>query len=447
MAAVLKLSYIDPSAGATDLNLIDTSGIMLEGKGWIPKVASVGAGGVAQDVMETLTVYIVGTSHDDVATNEQALSDMMRRAGNYWRDVNRRSPVWLYAQLSGETNARRALVKEISWRWISQHYSEEMIDFKPRLKITINRMGAWEALTASTYEEVAAVASLGGQFDYTGAPASDVVGTLPSRLNDLFIWESAVNTSVMWAGIRSAELHTIGAYDPVWTFAADFVPDVDAADVADATAFDGNRMEIDFAVTPGWARRASAGGTNLDGDNTGDHLILLRAYTDVGTEADIKILFSLTSANEDAIYTSIQGITDNAWTIYPISGALLNYEDSPNVEFWARRTNGAGSLHIDCLVFIPVDAFFLFVEGTNVIGPALGTSFGWSVREDGVIQGHSSLTGRDVGNVQMEGPGVPIGHGVMVICGARSGRASTKTDTFTLKMNHLERWAALRGSE
>jgi hypothetical protein len=447
MAAIAKLNY-----GATNLSLLDASGLYVaadESGRWIPSVAGIGPDGLPRNATETIPLLVHGTSHDDVASITQGLSDMMRYANNYWRDVDRVNPVWLHSKLDGETNERRALVQQITWRWLSQHYSGDMIGFEPRIQAAIERIGAWEQTTASTAVETAAIQSIGGLYDYTAAGAADVVGTLPARLDYLYTWANAANLSVMWAGIRAAEKHSLTSYDPILDFASEYTPGTDASDVVDATARSGSRMEITFATQTGWYSRASGANNIGDGTNSGeggDNLALLRAYVDAGTVADIKLGFSFVSA-DGISYTNIQRIDATSWTIYPIQG-LWNNEGLPTVDLWAKRVSGSGSLHVDCFVLTPVDALFLFAEGTGVMGNgAIGNALQIFTRPDNVVQAYSARLSADVGDVSMEGPGIPPGDGRLVVCAARADRASTLTDTLTLKMNHWQRWASLRGNE
>ncbi len=452
MAAVAKLNYTDTGASGVNLSFLDDSGLYITSPGWIPKITQIGIDGLPTAVAEQIELWVNGTSYDDVATIEQSLADMMRMTANYWSDPDREVPVWLHSQLSGETNERRALVRAIAMAWLTEHYSQDMVSFKPRLKAAIERFGGWEQTTESTYKETSGISSTGGLnglYDYTAAPAADVVGTLPSRLNYLITWANSASMSVFWAGIRSEEKHTLGSYDPVFTFAADFTPGTDAADVVDATAKDGNRMNITFA-TATWASRATNGGGAI-GDGTspgesGDHLILLRAKVDAGTVADVKLSFSNISVTENVTYTGVQRISATSWTIYPLDG-LFNNSDRPDLTMWARRVSGSGDLDIDCLIFIPVDSFFLFAEGTNVIGTNASAGLQIFTRPDGVEQAYSASLAERVSNVQMVGPGIPVGDGRMVICAARTDRVSVLTDTLTIKMNHWPRWASLRGNE
>jgi hypothetical protein len=324
-----------------------------------------------------------------------------------------------------------------------------MIGFEPVLQAEIMRVGAWEQTTASTAVETAAIASIGGQYDYTAAGAADVVGTLPARLDFLHAWANAASMSVMWAGIRAAEKHSLTSYDPIWDLASEFAPGTDASDVADATARIGTRMEIDFASEAGWASRATGSNNIGDGSDSGeggDNLAILRAYTDANTVADIKVGTAFVSA-DGVSYTDIQRIDGSSWTMYPIQG-LINNQGLPTIDLWAKRVSGAGSLHFDCFVLIPVDSLFLFAEGTAVMGTAnIANSLRFFTRPDGVAKAFSSALSVNVNDMEMEGPGIPVGDGRLVVCAARASRASTVTDTLTLRMNHWQRWASLRGNE
>lgn len=451
MAAVLKLSF-----DGTDLSFLDTSGMFLVDPGWIPKVGDLGADGKAGRVKEAILVEINGASYDDVGANEQALSDMMRVC-RIWRQDKRMEAVWLHSKLDGETGERRALVHNISWRWKSQHYAGAMVSFSPRLTIIIERDGAWEQLADTPDVDIAAVATVGGMLDYTVGPGADVVGTLPARLSKLETWANAADLGVLWGGFRSDEKHgDAGAFDPVLNIEGLTSVGADTADVGDATAENGTRTDVDFTVTEGWGLRkrgfvTAIGNASIE-EESSPFLMIVRAYCDAATEAEIKISHNNNSTIADTSseqFTEAVAIDANAWTFYPLVGLWDNFR-APHMRLYARRTAGAGELHMDVIVFMPTDEYFIFGEQVSMIGnPAVGFRLTLETFADGIINGYSGSLNYSglVSNVEATGPGVPIGDGRLVVCAARDNRVSVLTDTLTVRTAFFPRWAALRGAE
>lgn len=393
---------------------------------------------------------VIGTSHDNVAALVQGLDEMRWRADEYVRDRSQQYAVWLHAQLSGETGERRAMARQVGVEWLSEHYSGEMVGFRPGLRVAVEREPYWERTSATTEVETGSLSTLGGVYDYTASPAADVVGDVPARLNRLYAWESGSNLSVLWAGFRSVNKHgSLASFDPCWGV-SEGTEDTDTSSVADATAQGGTRVEVTFATEAGWARRGydvmQIGDSSRPGEK-GPFLMLLRAKVDAGTEADVKLVRFHVGVDDDGVWTEPKRITATGWTIHPLG--LWENEGGPMLEYWARRVSGAGSLHLDCIVFIPTDEYFLFAEGTSILGHTnISNSLQFYTRADNSIVGYAAgLGGVDVYDVEAEGVGVPVGDGRLVVCAARADRASTLGDSLTLKMGHYPRWCNLRGAE
>ena len=79
MAIALKLVYGDPNAASTTLNLIGgTDGIYLAENGWVPAAADIND---PQPVIESITLEIMGSSHDNLASQAVARKLGLRRFG------------------------------------------------------------------------------------------------------------------------------------------------------------------------------------------------------------------------------------------------------------------------------------------------------------------------------------------------------------------------------
>jgi len=467
MAAVVKFRR-----DTTDLNLLDTSGFQLDDPGWEPRIATPVYGARPGAVEEVLECTLIGTSHDDIATNMQALDFMRVMADEYMRDRMQEHPVWMHAQLSGETNGRRALVHGIAAEWMSPHYSGEMVGLRPRVELGVVRDGLWEATSAVTMPGATPTAGASVVYDYTASPGADVVGDVPARISNLKITNS--NITQLWMGARSANKHgTLANFEPIWDCAdTDCTLGTDASRNADANASGGNRV----TVSPGtatWAKRLTMVlddiTSNYD-DNYGRFLWLLRAATGTSSTWEVQLRHGYDqlsdSAHVQGPIVEIDGSGKSSSYFYSEMGVreipLLSiqadattgmYERSNAIQSWARRTSGSDYLYLDCLCPIPVDEGYLIASGLKPAGAA-----GWVfytetpkgdlhlfsmellVPNSRVRRADSPISGRLT---------LPVGDGRLVIVYSRG--TSTLSDQITIcgsdSGRYYPRWLSLRGSE
>lgn len=77
-----------------------------------------------RNVIETLKTRLVGASHNDISTTMQTLATLKQEA-KQWHTTNwQKTPVYLTAQASGESNPRYALVYKIRWAWQRSPYGK-----------------------------------------------------------------------------------------------------------------------------------------------------------------------------------------------------------------------------------------------------------------------------------------------------------------------------------
>jgi len=121
MASQLKLvRTYDGTADIDTLDLLNyTDGFDIAYEGWIPKVP-------AQDeseVIDTLTLRVAGTSHDDLASKLQRIAQFSEYARWYRQNPSERYGVWLRAKLSDESEARQTFVHNIDHAPAASVYS------------------------------------------------------------------------------------------------------------------------------------------------------------------------------------------------------------------------------------------------------------------------------------------------------------------------------------
>jgi len=472
MAAVVQLKR-----SSTTLNLLNTSGLHVADVGWVPKIAALRDRFEPMVVEEVIEADLFGSSHDNVAVTMQALHDMEVWAAEYRRDSLTEHPVWLHAQTSDETSQRRAAVRRVASKWLSQHYSGEMIGSQPVVQIAVERQGAWEKTTASEMDNnISPGAAASVTYDYTATNGDDIIGDLPARIEQLEIRPAANDTlSKLWIGLRSANKHgTLTNFINVWECEdAGATLGTNAANGADATASDGNRTRI----TPGtatWAKRLTIELKDVssnESDNFGRFLWLLRAQVSAGTW-EIQFRYGYTQmADADFIEGPVKEWTNTTWgfrsqgiasiplrdlRVLTTTLVTADVEGEWAIQVWARRTSGAGTLDIDCICPIPVDEGFFRAWGmslTNAGGVPHRLIFSESPLGGkgcvaGVIGGSSYL--EHVPPFEADNFRLPIGDGRM-ICVYEGSSGSVIGDQITFNAAdqgyYYPRWLSLYGGE
>jgi hypothetical protein len=136
--------------------LANTAGFALKRGGYLPGMALDGR------VSDVLTVDVIGTSHNDLATKLIALEDYFQRA-RWAGETPERYQIWLRAQMTNETNARQSLVLGGSHGDKAGFYSppaspgNRIVDYP----IVIDRLPVWEAIAATTIS-LSNISSVGG---------------------------------------------------------------------------------------------------------------------------------------------------------------------------------------------------------------------------------------------------------------------------------------------
>jgi len=116
MASTLKLKQGD-SGTELDLNVGLSSGTAAVGwnvESWNVQEAEYVEGEKPPLVTETMDLLLKGSDHDDLASRKQSMHEMQTYCKKYESKRTFDKPIWLHAQMSGETNERRALVHSIS---------------------------------------------------------------------------------------------------------------------------------------------------------------------------------------------------------------------------------------------------------------------------------------------------------------------------------------------
>ncbi len=480
MAVVWKLRR-----GTTDLTLNAAAAAGLRTENWNPKVAMPINNADPPSLVENIDLIADQTSHDNLASAVQSLDDMRLRADRYIRDKTETVPVWLHAKMDSETGERRALVRAIDMGWRSPMTDSKGMPAgnKAQLRVDIERAPWWE-ITAHTHSpRNSASETLGAAiiYDYTaaglGVGAHDIVGDVPARIGALYVQSPAAGALVgrLWMGIRSTKTmeapRVPSEFDPIRE-CENGTNGTDAADAVDATASNGNKV----TVTPGtatWAKRLSLSLTQDPGTNygaqLGDFLWLLRTKVSAGTwELQLRWGYSA-MADDSYVRGPIVELTNTSWDylemgrmpvplrdLHAFTLDIVNssFDQSYTVQVWARRTVGAGTLDLDCIVCLPIDEGWL--KSWNFTLTAADADDEWLFTEGpgGSIycasyDGTTSLI-QDFASAAYHNFRLPVGDGRMIIVYA----GATSSDILNgIIVNpgdageYYERWANLRGAE
>lgn len=463
MARIAKFRY-----ATTDVDLDFGSGTW-NTVSWVPKATVEG-----EDVEETPTVLVVTATDDQMATQIQLLDDLMLRVTRYRENPAYETPVWLHAKRNDETGERRAIVKRLSYTPLNAEFDCEAMQHQASYQLNITRGGWWETTATPGTGATTNLNVLGGAFDYTAAPGADIAGD-GGRLGLMTVTTSLAARIYYyaWFGFRSAALHgTLANFVPRWELESATLTN-DTAAGPDATASPGGagntKATCTFATVPTWVERATmylttaTGGANY-ADNYGTFVVLLRAKMTAGTgEVRLYQLYRLDTTAR--VIGPIVEVASASWTMYNLGVVQIPMRDLRGIgtatiaatrdlnyalQVWARRTSGAGSLDLDCLVLIPADEYFLYVENLRAGGSDPDIAYiSESPLGDLVAVSVDTATNeiQALGNVAANGDTVPNGDGRLYGVIARASKITDITDDWDPTLQVYSRWRSLRGNE
>lgn len=452
----------------TDLSLLSVTTFMLDAKrgGYLPGVAPEVPGREPAPIVENLPTFSQVSNDNAMATQEQALNAMVRRAARFVADPTEAHPVWLHAQMKGETNDARALVRSIVYSPVISRFDGSTGSAGTRHfehNIVIERNPYWEAATSTTVAQ-GTPSVLGGAY-----ALGTVGGDVPARLRLLSIaGVDTFNPATMWAGFRSSTKHgTLANFVSRWE-CEDGHNATDAADAADATASDGNRVTVSFATQTGWYNRLFLRMDDVTAnysDNYGRFLVLARAKLSGTGACDIRLqqgISAYPSAYDFAALTSGPAVevADTSWHMYELGAITLpmpsirvadvGYASTSALGIEARRTSGSVSLYLDCLVLVPIDEFFIksgndAAEGGiyTVCDPLLQFSQYRQYAYPGTPDIPATTS---VDPPLVSGVGIPPGVGNLYIVAADDGMNNAYDDQATVDLTYYARYRSLRGS-
>jgi hypothetical protein len=456
---------------------------------WYPKSGRLGSD---TPVVETINIQIDRASDDLLATSFQAVDEVRYWAQQYLRDPTSEDPVWLWAQMSGETGARRALVRAIDLKWLSDpmlatgHAAANMA----KVQLQIEREPWWEETTVTGGTALGETAGTILTWDYLGAAV--VGGDVPARIPQMIVSTDATGANVtrLWMGIRSANKHgTLANFAPLWECedgtnnALDTgITDDAASDVNGASPGSGSGAYVELQEGGGigpnldWDTSSNGGifqevlEINLsqisanENDNFGDYLWLLRHKLAANaTTWELQLRWGYSQmADADFVQGPIVEVSSTSWDYAEMGRQVLplrnlhaiglayvgdGFEAGYSVQIWARRTSGAADLHLDCLCLVPIDEGWLKSWDFDL---AAGAVEYWIYGEGeyGAIQAVTYGTSMSyAASLASNNFRFPIGDGRVYIVYAADAAHDLTLGLSVATLSYWERWANLRGSE
>lgn len=421
----------------------------LRGGGWQTRRAG-------ERVVETFNLVAEGTDSAIIAA-ENTFEDLMDLCEKFHGDTLRSVSIWLEANATSET-ARRSLV-----------YAGELVpamfaNLTPLLgksgafyQMALTRHAAWEGVTAGTDSE-ANVSSLGGTW-----VMGDEGGTLDGRLAALTVTgRNGAGGPIhkFWVGIRPL-------YEGTSTFAAKWECEsgtnaTDAADAVDATCSGGNKVTVDFATVATMEKRLHMAVTTFISTPkhaVGRYLILLRGSVTAGVVAlQMRTGFSGGENFTPHKTIFISNTTDELIELGEVQFPPMGYRaqvvsddtlDQFQIQFWAERISGAGSLDLDCIILIPSEHMF-YVSGDAIEYAVLGNETQLLTFEndehlalhlEGIPTGIIPYASLDYAATNWK---FPVGGGLLVFAGQRDGE-QVIADAVNLDYEVYPRWRTYAG--
>lgn len=459
MAKVLKLT------GGATVDFISNTGFRLRAEDYRPVIVSPpGDGSIPPYVRESIPVRITATDEDDLASILQTLATSGKLAATYDRDDTEETPVLFHRKLNDETGGVRAYTRAVQYQeqhnWFAPAPSAEC---GSRGTVIVEHHPYFEREGSLAFPASGALSGASVVYDPTSA--TNVVGDVGARIEKLR-W--AVNNSAVgrfWFGMRSLDKHgTLANFQNIWE-CEDGSLGTDAAVATDATASPGGGGNTKVTITPGTEALEKRLSIELNdvtanpADNRGKFLWLLRAQVGAGSTWEVNTRFGYFNMRDDQhVEAPVRELTNTSWDFFPmgvssvpLAGNQFLYPSSSQqewqVQIWARRTGGSGTLQLDCLCPIPVDEGYLIIWDLEV--GVLNRGYERSYKETEVV--YAFLT--DIAGVAPFDSSrfyLPVGDcRIIAVYGRALPDSSVLTDSidFLTAGRYFPRWLSLRGAE
>lgn len=476
MACSIQFVRLDDFINDIDVLDLSTDGYSLAVDGYFPMAAPIGA----KSVHEVITLKLQGSSKNDLAAMTQEIDEKIKQV-QWWIDAPgvERYQVWLRVQLENETYPRQAQILNIQPPdKIRLFTPEERIDnYIGSYSLGIERTPFWEPLNAPNQAAttISGIDTIGG----IGTVVPTINGDVPARLSKTIITVPDANNyqGEWWIGWKSSRLGNAANFVSVWSLRLSQYLNAASGvtSVADATAYDGNKLQCTFADATLVTRSITLVSDVVSDsakylDQRGSYSVLLRAKLSGSGQARARLLYSFGDGTLmfSPIYRSRVLISGTNWAFYDMGTVVIpslriyagNSLGNAAIAIQAERISGASNLDLDCLVLIPNaegSIHLTTVGGVNMIVGQGNVNIFQAPDETisaypdrtvgGLVEVYFSMT------YQSNRWGLPLttgGSSIVVFSGQQIGgndtRISTKGKTSNLSFLYVPRWRTLRGN-
>lgn len=460
-----------------------TDGFYVLRNGWIQR-QSIRHDGEYQRVMESMTLTLSGTSHNDLASKVQTLNAKMEDVKDYIRrpiDAAHVLPIYLRARLNNETEMRRSVLYELSAEPNHDLNSPPASpdSYVPSYLVTMDRHPFWEspsATMATSFPSTGTISVIGGEKSY----GTSVPGDVPARLSRIEFEPTSTGYTLsdVWMGYRTSKYGDRDDFNPNWDLGdADAEMHTDTAletgitqaynNTAARVSMSTGTVTVEPRVT---LRLAKIISWTVVTDQCGVHMALLRArHTSTGDVFRARLLHGFydgSGASDSSKWVSSElvqvpasGVTAGNFYYYdmglveipPSRAAKGNWGKSMafRIEAGATSTSGGGYLDLDMITLVPVSEGGISVKGGNIVttGAVDNELFVYTTVDDVMFSDTEVGTGSFVRSCEFtpHNWGMPPGTGEYVIAAQRTYQ-SNKNDTIGVDGTVFSRWLTLIGN-
>jgi hypothetical protein len=150
--------------GSSSVSLVSVTGIIAKQKGLSrtrldADMLASSDPDMRGQIVESYTLNLIGSSHDNAASQAQTFVRLLKKAAQYFREPWQNEPVYLQVQTGTETNARYALVfgaQELNWPDFFAH-PFELQSWIEEFGLSLIREAVWRAAPPGTLSGLSAI--------------------------------------------------------------------------------------------------------------------------------------------------------------------------------------------------------------------------------------------------------------------------------------------------
>jgi hypothetical protein len=391
----------------------------------------------------------------NLITGHNKIMAVIEKARLYHEDPLQGNSWWLEANANGE-DPKRALLYEGSLQALTGVGLDPLMATKKlRLGCSLSRHPLWETVTATTETHATSVSLTGGMW----VPSTIPVGTCPGRIATWNFTAMGTGSKItrMWTGIRPTYNGTAGFTALQECEAGSLGTDATVADEGAQPDSAGHHVLVSFTTTTAMAQRLRMTVTQMGGTVShykGRYLVLLRCKVSEGTMA-VQMKTGMPGASATAVTESaVVYVTNVSYQLldlgevqippYRVCDTTSAAWGAMEVQFWAERVAGVGTLTMDAFILMP-SQHMVYGDELNISGVAGSTGFSAYMYPDDMPFAESvASVPFSVTEYLVRDPYWPVEGGVMV-CAGEPATGHELALTIKPALTVFPRWYNFRG--